>query len=285
MNKSSWQQILLDVLFIVVGAFIYAAGIDMLIAPNQLTSGGLTGLATQLNFLTGAPIGVAVFLMNLPLLVLGWVKLGGRFVLSSAFATVISAVFIDTGKLWMPVYEGNQLLAALFGGALSGFGLSLLYLRGGSMGGSDIVCTLVNKRFSHFPIGKVSLAINAVVILCSAFVYWNVESALCSAVGAFVSSKLVDAILVGAESGNMLLMVTNKPQVLAAEIHKLVGRGATLLPAHGSYAGEERCVLICVARRHEFTKIKRVIKSIDPTAFVVVSDAKEIIGNGFKGLQ
>lgn len=284
MKKLNFKQLALDGLFILIGSFIYAVGIDMLIAPNQLTSGGLTGLATQFNYLFDIPTGVLVLAMNIPLLILGWVKLGSKFVISTACATVVSSVLIDVVKLWIPVYHGNQLLVALFGGALTGFGLSLLYLRGTSMGGSDIVSTLINRRFSHFPIGKISLALNTVVITCSIFVYGNVEGALCSAVGAFVSSKVVDTVLVGADSGNILYIVTDNPFDMAKEIHEAVGRGATALSATGTYAGEEKRVLMCVARRHEFSKIKRVIKSIDPKAFVVVSEARQVLGNGFKEL-
>lgn len=282
MKRFKLKQFVVDGLFICVGAFIYAAGIDVLIVPNQLTSGGITGLATQFNYLFDIPVGVLVLLINIPLLILGWIKLGGKFVVSSACATVLSSILIDTLKNWLPVYHGDQLLVAVFGGAASGLGVSLLYLRGSSMGGSDIISTLLNKHYPHLPIGKITLAMNSLVILSSMLVYKNVEVALCSAVGAFVSSKVVDAILIGADSGNILLAVTHKPFEAADAIHSKVGRGATVLPATGTAAGEKKQVLLCVARRNEFAKIKRIIKSIDPQAFIVVSDAREVLGNGFK---
>ena len=285
MKKQAVQGILLDGLFICVGTIIYAVGINMFVQPNHLTPGGLTGLAVQMNFLFNWPTGILVLLMNIPLFVLGFVKLGDKFVFSSVFATILSSVAIDVLKLVLPVYEGDLLLVAIFGGALTGLGISLLYLRGSSMGGSNIISTIINKHFPHMPIGKISLLLNAVVIISSIFVYGNVESALCSAVGAFVSSKVVDSILVGADSGNILLTVTDKPYVLAAEIHRVAGRGATVLPAHGTAAGAEKYMLMCVAKRYEFSKIKRAIKSIDPKAFVVISDARQVLGNGFKDLS
>lgn len=285
MKRFKFKQFVLDGLFICVGAFIYAAGIDVLIVPNKLTSGGITGLATQFNFLFDIPVGVLVLAMNVPLLILGWWKLGGRFVISSACATVLSSVLIDSLKLFLPVYHGDQLIVALFGGAATGLGVSLLYLRGSSMGGSDIISTLLNKHYPHLPMGKISLTLNALVILCSMFVYKNVEVALCSAVGAFVSSKIVDAILLGVDRGNMLLAVTNKPYEIANEIHSLVRRGATVLPANGTASGEEKYMLLCVARRNEFAKIKRVIQVVDPKAFIVVCDAQEVLGNGFKEIM
>lgn len=284
MKSNKVKMVLLDGVFILLGTFIYAVAIDALIIPNKLTSGGLTGIATQMGYLFDTPVGVLVLVMNIPLLLLGWVKLGGRFVVSTAFATVASSLMIEFVKLWMPVYCGDQLLVSLFGGALMGFGLSLLYVRGTSMGGSDIVSTLINRRFSFISMGKVSLALNAVVIVSSIFVYGNIENALCSAVGAFVSSKLVDAILVGVDSGNVLYVVSDKAFHIAEDVHRLVGRGATVLSATGTASGEEKQMLMCVARRHEFVKIKRIIKSVDPKAFVIVSDAREVLGNGFKEL-
>ena len=268
-----------------MGTVIYAMGIDMLIQPNKLTPGGITGLAVQLNFLFDLPIGVLVLVMNIPLFLFGYFKLGGKFVISSVVATVFSSLAIDTLKLFLPAYKGDLLLVALFGGAITGLGISLLYLRESSLGGSDIVCTVINRRYSHLPIGKMSLLLNALVIASAMFVYGNIESALYSALAAFVSSKVVDTILLGADSGNIIFLITERPDDVAAEVHNIVGRGATVLPATGTHAGEKRNILFCVARRYEYSKIKRIIKRIDPTAFIVVSDAREILGNGFKTLK
>ncbi len=282
MKNAKLKEFLTDGVFIFLGTLIYAVAIDVLIIPNQLTSGGLTGIATQLGYLLHWPVGLLVLVMNIPLLVLGWVKLGGRFVVSTAVATVLSSLLIELVGAWVPVYCGDRLLVALFGGVLMGLGLSLLYLRGTSMGGSDIVTTLINRKYSFLPMGKISLAVNSVVIFSSVFVYGNIENALCSAVGAFVSSKVVDGILLGADSGNVLYVVSDKVYEMASEIHRLVGRGATVLPATGTATGEEKHMLMCVARRHEFAKIKRVVKSFDPKAFVIISDTREVLGNGFK---
>lgn len=282
MKKQAFQKMFLDGLFICAGTIIHAIGIDMLIQPNKLTPGGLTGLAVQLNYLIDLPTGVLVLLMNIPLFILGYIKLGGKFVISSAAATVVSSIALDLLKLVLPIYEGDRLLVALFGGAITGFGISLLYLRDSSLGGSDIVCTIINKRFSHLPVGKISLFLNAIVIISAMFVYGNIDSALYSAIAAFVSSQVVDAMLLGADSGKTLMTITHSPYPIADEIHRLTGRGATVLTVSGTYTHEEKYLLLCVAKRFEFTKIKRIVKRIDPNAFVIVGDASEIIGNGFK---
>ena len=284
MKKQAIQGILLDGLFICVGTIIYAVGIDMLIQPNKLTPGGLTGLAVQFNYLFDVPTGALILLMNIPLFVLGFIKLGGRFVLSSAFATVFSSIAIDLLKPILPVYNGDLLLVALFGGAITGLGISILYLRGSSLGGNDIISTVINKHFSHLPIGKISLLLNAIVIVSAMFVYGNVESGLYSAIAAFISSQVVDAVLLGADSGKMLLTITEQPYELAEDIHLTTGRGATVLSVIGTHERQEKYLLLCVAKRHEFSKIQRILKRRDPNAFVIVSDAAQIKGNGFKAL-
>lgn len=284
MKKQAIQNLFLDGLFICVGTIIHAIGIDIFIQPNQLTPGGITGLAVQFNYLFDLPTGVLVLIMNIPLFILGYIKLGGKFVLSSAIATFVSSIAIDLLKWILPVYEGDRLLVAIFGGAITGLGISLLYLRGSSLGGSDIVCTIINKRFFHLPLGKISLVLNAIVVISAMFVYGNVESGLYSAIATFVSSKVVDAVLLGADSGSLLLVVTDKPFVMADKIHDDAGRGATVLTATGTATGEVRHLLMCAGRRYEFTKIIRAIKSVDPNAFVVVADARDVQGNGFKKL-
>lgn len=284
MKKQAIQKMFLDGLFICVGTIIHAIGIDMMIQPNQLTPGGITGLAVQLNHLFDLPTGVLVLIMNIPLFILGYVKLGGKFVISSAVATVISSVCIDVFKLFLPIYKGDLLLVSLFGGAITGLGISLLYLRASSLGGSDIVCSVINKRFPHLPIGKISLFLNVIVITSAMFVYGNIDSALYSAIAAFVSSKVVDAVLMGADSGSLLLTVTDNPYEMAEKIHEEAGRGATVLAATGTATGEAKYLLMCAARRYEFSKIIRAIKSVDPKAFVVIADTRDVQGNGFKEL-
>lgn len=282
-SKFNVQKTVIDFLFICFGTAIYAIGLNIFIQPNQLTPGGITGIAVQLNHIFDLPVGVLVLMMNLPLFVFGFIKLGGKFIAGTVVATVFSSVFIDLLSSVLPVYKGEVILSALFGGVVTGFGVSLLYLRGSAMGGSDIISTVVNKRFSFLSIGKISLILNGLVIISSAFVYGNIESALYSTIAAFVSSKMLDVVLLGNDSGKIVFAITeNDPYELAEAIHRSTGRGATVIPVTGTYKQEGRSLLLCVAKRIEFSKIHRVIKAFDPQSFVVVGDATEILGNGFK---
>ena len=280
-----WRKHIIDILCLFLGTFVYAAGINAFIVPNYLTSGGVTGIATQIGFLFDIPVGVLVFLLNVPLLSIGWISLGWKSVFLTILATTASSFSIEFVRQWLPVYCGDPLLAAVSGGVLMGLGLAILYVRGVSMGGSDIISTLIHLRFPFIPIGKALLIFNSLVVFSSYFVYGNIESALYSAIGVFVSSKTIDSVLVGSDSGNMLYVVSDKAFTIAEEVHRLVGRGGTVLRGIGTAKGQNRNMLIVVARRHEFSKIKGIVKRIDSSSFVVVADVREVLGNGFKAID
>ena len=282
LKSKNIKSAIIDGIFIILGTLIYAIAIDVLVVPNKETPMGLTGLATQISHLSSIPTGILTMIFNIPLIILAWKHLGKKFVITTTIASICSSILLEAVKMWFPVYEGDALLVAILGGALMGLGLSMLYIRGTSMGGTDIVSMLINQKHSFVPIGKILLGCNVLVIVSSIFVYQNLDSALYSAVSAFVSSKVVDTFLLGADSGNVLYVVSDKSFELASEIYKQVGRGATVLPATGTAHGEEKHILMCAVRRHEYAKIKKTIKAIDPYAFVIVSNTQEVLGNGFK---
>ena len=285
MKMQTVRRWTVDIIYITLGAAIYAFGYTMFIRYNYLTPGGINGIATQINALTGFPPGMLSLCMSIPLLLLGLWQLGSHFFVTTTLSTVLSSIFMDAFAVLEPVaYHGDLLIVALFGGALSGLSIALPILRGASSGGNDIVAQVVNKHWPSIPIGKFLLGFNAVVFLSSAFVYQKIESALCSAVVSFVSSYVIDAILLGVDSGKSLMIVTEKPYEMATIIHDQTGRGSTVIPACGTFKQEERSILLCVARRRDITKIRRIIHTEDPRAFVIVQDAGEIFGKNFKSI-
>ncbi len=275
-----------DLIYIALGAAVYAFGYTVFIRYNSLTPGGINGIATQISALTSLPPGMLSLAMSIPLLILGFWQLGAHFFITTTISTVLSSVFMDTFDVLFGsyAYEGEMLIVALFGGALSGIGLALPILRGASAGGNDIIAQVVNRHWPNIPIGKFLFGFNMVVFLSAAFVYGNIESALCSAVVSFVSSYVVDAVLLGIDSGKSLMIVTEKPYELAKVIHDTTGRGATVIPAYGTCHQEERSILMCVARRRDIVKIRRILKAQDPSAFVIIQDAGEIFGKNFKSI-
>ncbi len=277
---------IIDIVYITLGAAVYALGYTIFIRHNELTPGGINGIATQISALTSLPPGMLSLVISMPLLLLGFWQLGSHFFITTTISTVLSSVFMDTFNALLDgyAYEGEILIVALFGGALSGIGLALPILRGASSGGNDIIAQVVHRHWPNVPVGKFLFGFNAVVFICAAFVYGNIESALCSAVVSFVSSYVIDAILLGMDSGKSLMIVTEKPYELAKAIHESTGRGATVIPAYGTHRHEKRSILLCISRRRDIVKIRRVLKITDPSAFVMIQDTGEIFGKNFKSI-
>lgn len=282
-SKSKIIGILLDGIFIVAGSALFATSVNMFTAPNNIAPGGLTGLGTIINYLTGLPIGTVILLGNIPIFIWAYFETGFRFLTKTIATTLVSSIFIDVSALWLPAYYGDTLLVTVFGGLLSGAGLSLIFLRGGTTGGTDLAANLLNRHFPHISIGKFILAIDLIVILFSALVYRNLESPLYGVIIIFITSKVVDAILYGANTGTgkTMFVMSPKTEEIAQAVMKNLERGATLLTSVGAYTKRQGYTLLLAVRRHEVYKTYEIIYQIDPHAFIVVGDAGNITGEGF----
>ena len=282
-RKQAWE-LLWDGVAFLAGSFLFAVAVNVFTAPNNIAPGGLTGLATMINYLFGAPIGTTILVLNVPLFIWGVLQINFRFILKTLAATVISSVTIDLTAGLFPPYQGDLMLAALFSGVLSGAGLGLIFMRGGTTGGTDLVANLIGRNFRHLSLGKLVLLVDLVVVLISAFVYRNYESPLYAIINIFVSSKLIDAVLYGADTGTgkMMFIISPKNKEIAQRIMTEISRGVTELRSRGAYRGEEGEVLLCAVRRSEVYKTQDIILSVDPDAFVIVGDAGQISGEGFK---
>ncbi len=271
-----------DILFYIVGCGIYSAAIVLFAEPNEISPGGLTGIGLLLNHFFSLPTGVMTFVLNIPLIILGFVKFGARFIVGTAVATGIMSISLDAAAYILTPYYTDGILAAVFGGIMMGTGLSLVLLRGATTGGADIAAKLINSRFPYLSMGKIILALDLAVVSVSALAYGNFESGLYSVIALYVSSHALDTLLYGADRGKLIHIVTNKPKEISDEVFKKLHRGLTILPAKGGYTGEERSVLLCAMRPSEVSGLQRLIRNVDPEAFLVVSDAGAILGLGFK---
>lgn len=249
-RKQAWE-LLWDGVAFLAGSFLFAVAVNVFTAPNNIAPGGLTGLATMINYLFGAPIGTTILVFNVPLFIWGVLQINFRFILKTLAATVISSVTIDLTAGLFPPYQGDLMLAALFSGVLSGAGLGLIFMRGGTTGGTDKVANLIGRNFRHLSLGKLVLLVDLVVVLISAFVYRNYESPLYAIINIFVSSKLIDAVLYGADTGTgkMMFIISPKNKEIAQRIMTEISRGVTELRSRGAYRGEEGEVLLCAVRR------------------------------------
>ncbi len=285
MNKKNILREITDLAIVTLGVAMYAVALTFFLAPNGLSTGGVTGLATVIGDFFHLPIGLLTIALNTPLIVWGFIKIGKKFIIRTAIATIIMSVLIDLFDFILPVYNGDRLLAALYGGFISGIGLALVFLRGSSTGGTDIAAKIISSRFPQFSIGKMVLLLDAIVILISAIVYRSFETALYTTLTIFISSKAIDSIVYGADKGKLVMIVTSMPEKITQAIFDALDRGVTIIPAKGGYKGDDRSMLMCAVRITEATKLHRIVNECDKSAFIIVTDAGEIKGEGFEKQQ
>ncbi len=284
MNKNRYRisEIISDLLFFTAGGAVYAAAVLVFLSSNKISPGGVTGIASVLNYLSGFPTGTAVFLLNLPLLLLGFFKFGGIFIVKTTVGTFIMSVALDIGEAVFPYFKLDIMLSAIFGGLLMGLGQSLFMLRGATTGGSDIVAVLINRKIPHMTVGRLILLTDAAVVALAAVVYKNFESALYSVVALYAATKIIDIVIYGADRGKIVYAITGKPDKMSGDIMALVGRGITAIDATGAYTGAKKKMLMCTVRPNEVSAVCKIIRENDSEAFTVIADAGEILGEGFK---
>ncbi len=280
--KEKAKEFALDLLYTVAGAAILAVGVSCFVGPAQIAPGGVSGLSILVNFLTGLPVGAVNLAFNIPLILLAWKFLGRRFTLRTLVTVLIQSVLMDVITLWIPVYTGERIMAALFGGVASGVGLALVFMRGSTTGGTDIVSRLLQLRYRHLSIGRLLFLVDVVVLLLSVAVFRNIEAGLYGMIAIFASGKVLDNILYGLDTGKVLLVVSGKNQEIAARIMETLKRGVTFLHGSGAWSGTERQVLLCAVRAQQCYRVEEIVRGVDKEAFVIVLEATEIAGEGFR---
>ncbi len=278
------KTILLDLAFMAAGAVVYAVSVNAFTSPNNIAPGGVTGVATMLNYLFSTPIGLVAFLINIPIILWAVVEIGYKLVAKSVAAILLSSVAIDLLAPIVPSYQGNMILVALFAGLCEGLGLSLTFLRGATTGGTDMLARLLGRRKPHLSMGKLMLAVDGLIVLASAFVYGSIENAMYACIVIFVSTRLIDSILYGTDVGTGKLFFVMSPKVrqMGDRIIREVDRTVTYLDSHGGYTNEPGETMLCAVRRFEVFQVQAIIREEDRDAFVIVGDAGQITGEGFR---
>mgnify|MGYP000769583268 CR=1 FL=1 len=278
MTKNKSVNFLLQML----GCFISAAGIYSFAVASEVPVTGVAGICAILYRLFGIPMGLSNVLINIPIILCTYKLLGKSFFIRSVCCMVLFAVFTDYLLPLMPVYQGDRLLAALFGGVLSGAGMALIFIRGATTGGVDIISRLLRKKWPHLPMGRLIMFCDLVVVVMAWLVYGNMESALYAMIVIFVSGQVIDYIMYGTGNGKMLFVVTTHANEIAGAVTREMHRGVSILPVRGGYTGEDKNMLICAVRSSEVARLSRIIRRIDQNPFIVVAEAGEILGEGFK---
>lgn len=269
----------LDYLYVMIGAAIIAIGFNVFLLPNQIASGGVSGISTILKGVFGWEPGLVQYAFNIPLFIAGLIFLGAKFGIKSFVGTLTLPAVVLVTSSWEP-WTTNPLLGALFGGIAVGLGLGIVFRGGASTGGTDLAAQIITK-YTGFSLGTSVLLIDGLIVLSAAVVF-DIEKALYALIGLFVTTKTIDLVQLGFSQSKMIYIITNKQDEIRDAIYKEIDRGVTKLPAFGGYTNKEKPILMVVAYQTEFTKLKHIIKVIDPAAFVIVSDAYEVLGEGFK---
>ena len=265
-----------------LGGTLIAVGISSFAVPNNIASGGFSGIATLLNYLFSLPVGTVVLVMNVPVFIIGVQKFGLKFLYRTVIATVIMSVLIDAAAVVLPVYSGDRLLSALFAGALSGVGYALVFMRDSTTGGVDIIAKIVHRRFPNLSLGRIIAALDGIVILLAGVIYQNIESSLYAAVMIFVQTLAVDTLLGGMERGKIVLISSKNHDEISSQIMTDMKRGVTVLHAMGAYSKTEQPMLMCAVRTYETAKLREIVRRCDKNAFVITLDSSEITGEGFR---
>ena len=271
------------------GAYLYAMGVQIFTRPYQIAPGGVTGLATIVNYLWGLPIGAMTLAMNLPLLILAWRYISHSFTIRTAISTVILSVCTDLLVTWMPEYPSASplapLMASIFGGILMGVGNALVYMGNSTTGGTAIIGALLQKRFPQFSMGKLLTLANLIVVAASIFAFGNIDAAVFAAVCIYISGIVMDRMIYGLNMNRLLFIISDKSSEIEEQIIQQLKRGVTVLKGEGGFRHAPKNVIFCVVGKAQFYKVRDIAAGVDEHAFIVGCEAGDVLGKGFKHLD
>lgn len=278
--KARWHHVRW-IVYTVIGSTLFALGFALFLVPNNINTGGVSGLAMILRKLLGfGSVGALTMAINIPLFLLGGAKIGKRFFWGSLIGMVVSSVMIDVFG-YIPVSPSETMIGALYGGVLCGAGLGMVFVAGASTGGSDIMVRLLKKKYRNVPIGRISIIFDATVVLLTGLVFQDISKALYSGIVVFVSGQVIDAVVYRFDYSRVALIISKEHEAIVKAIDRKLERGATYLHGAGSYTKQDMEVVLTVVRKGQLAELKELVMNVDPNAFVIVQEAHQVLGDGF----
>jgi uncharacterized membrane-anchored protein YitT (DUF2179 family) len=265
---------------ITIGLILTAAAIDIFLVPNRLAAGGVSGLATVLHYTIGLPVGLTMLVFNIFLLILGTKIFGRIYGVKTIYGAIGVSLLVDLLYPFLPRITGDAMLSAIYGGILSGIGMGIVFRYRGNTGGSDIVAQII-QRFTNIPVGKAFLFVDGMVILTAALTF-GLKLALYGMLSLFVMAWVIDLVQEGISSEKVVYIISDRNEEIAAEIMSQLDRGVTFVSSRGAYTGKERELIFVVIERKQVEPLLEIVRALDPKSFVIIHDAKEVIGYGFK---
>ncbi len=280
-ESESLLQTALKVFKIILGSAIFAVGIQWFYYPATLLSGGVTGISMMINYLTSLPIGIMMFAMNIPLFIISFKNYGWRFVAGSLLGTFACSLFIDLLALVDFTITAEPFLAAIYGGIITGLGLGIVYTTGSTTGGTDILAKLIREKYPYVNFGTMILVLDAVIIAVYAVVFQKYDKAMYTVIAVYIAARVIDLVLYGSSQSKLCHIISEYSDEIQREIVKELHRGVTVLQGKGAYSGADKQILLCVVKRQQIVEIKKIVKNIDKKAFVIVTDTRDVFGEGF----
>lgn len=265
----------------IIGSMIAALGTSLFLLPNQLSSGGFSGIATILYYLFGIQMGTTIMVLNVPVFILAFIRGGKQFVLKTIMATIVFSKAIDIFEKIEPVTD-DKILASVYGGIMIGIGLALVFKGKSSTGGTDLIANIIVTYNNEVSVGNVLQILDIIVVVLNILFLGEIEIGLYSAIAIYLINKMLDLIFEGINFSKMIYIISDKHDEIANVIQQEIKRGATGLYGKGMYTNQEKTIVMCVAKRKHIIRIKEISKQIDPNAFVIITDAREVYGLGFK---
>lgn len=270
----------LEYIYIIIGAFFMAVSTASILLPNQLSTGGISGISTILYYLFNYPVGLTMLLINVPLFVIAMVKVNKRLFFKSILGTILLSVFIDLLENLSPI-TNDRFLACIYGGIIMGIGTAIILKAGASTGGTDLLSYVIRAYNNKFKSSRVIIIADTIIIFFNIIFFKEIEIGLYSVIAIYLMGKMIDIIFEGIYFTKIMFIISEKYEEISKEIGILVKRGSTGIYSKGMYSGKQNVMLFCVASRKEVAEIKQIIKQIDKNAFIVTTDAIETLGKGF----
>ncbi len=275
-------KVIQDYILILIGTLITAVGLDMFLIPNKIAAGGVSGIATIVYYVVNFPVGITMLAINIPLFLMGIKQLGVGFGLRSLMGTVaLSAVVDAMATMNLPVLTKDPLLASIYGGIVVGIGIGIVFRAKGTTGGTDLAAAIVNN-YLKLSVGMILFFIDAAVIVAAGIAFNSAELALYALITVFITARVIDVVQEGFGYAKAALIISQKPEKVTETILYRLNRGATAIRGRGLYTGTDKDVILAVVTRAEITRLKELVHEIDPTAFVILTDVHEVLGEGFK---
>lgn len=281
MKENSIKIIAIEMLETMVGAFIMAIATSLFLLPNQLSSGGVAGIATILYYFLKIPMGTTILIFNIPLFLFAAYKLGKGFIFKSIIGTATFSLSIDILDKLTPLTQ-DRFLACIYGGIVIGLGTAIILKANSSTGGSDLVSMIVKEYNANIRTSNVIIIIDTIIVGLNVLFFKEVEIGLYSAIAIYLMGKMIDIVFEGIYFTKLVIIISNKSQEISQEIGEKIRKGTTGLFGKGMYTNEHKTILLCAASRGDVARVKQVAKKIDPSSFVIIANAREVVGQGFK---